>query len=171
MADEPPTGEVLDEPLVVRTHVTPWGFVVALPLAVMLAYLGAWALDAVPAGGPGGSPADTGLWLFSIPLIGFALFLFLIGIGELARYLKPAVEVVVDESGVTTYGILGGRRIAWGDIVETRVDGRHLSLKARAKGAPRTVRLHFDRLAIEPVKLVERLRLHRPDLKPTQISS
>ncbi|MGD9806319.1 MAG: PH domain-containing protein [Hyphomicrobiaceae bacterium] len=164
MAEVPPKTEIRSGPLVVRTHVMPWGFLVALPLATALACLGAWALDTgltIEANG-----VETQWWLFSAMLLGFALFLFLIGVGELARYLKPSVEAVVDDDGITTYGMLGARRIAWNDIVETRIDGRHLSIRARGKGAPRTLRLHFNRLAVDPARLVARIRHHRPDLKP-----
>jgi hypothetical protein len=158
--------EVWDGPLVVRTHVMPWGFLIALPLAGALALLGAWAADTGFAIDPHGGITETRWWLLSLVLAGFALFLFLIGVGELARYLKPSVEVVVDGDGITTYGMLGARRIAWDDIVETRIDGRHLSVRARGKAAPRTLRLHFNRLAVDPVRLVARIRHHRPDLKP-----
>jgi hypothetical protein len=144
----------------------PWGFIIALPLAIALAYLGAWALDAGLALEPSSSDAATRLWLVSLLLIGFALFLFLVGVGELARYLKPSVEVTVDGAGITTYGILGGRRIAWDDIAEARIDGRSLSLRAHGHGVPGSVRLHFNRLAIEPARLVARIRKHRPDLRP-----
>ncbi len=152
-------------PLIVRSHVMPWGFLVALPLALAFAYLGAWGLDAALA--PDFVAAeDAPLWLFSLPLLAFSLFLFLVGVGELARYLKPAVEVIVDGTGVTTFDLLGARRTAWGDMVEARVEGGQLCLRGRTdrRGSGRELRLNFNRLAIEPVLLVQRIAVHRPDL-------
>lgn len=171
MAEAPPKTDVQDEPLVVRTHVTPWGFLVALPFALMLAYLGAWALDIGVAHDPEASRLDNPLWIFSIPLLGFALFLFVIGVGELARYLKPAIEVVIDGDGVTTYGVMGARHIVWSELVETRIDSQHVALRARHKGTPKTVRLHFARLDVEPAQLMRRIARHRPDLQPILVST
>lgn len=158
----------LTEPLIVHTRVMPWGFVVALPLALCFAYLGAWIFDGglepVRTGGKGEVPATAMAGL----LIGFALFLFLIGVGELASYLKPAVEVVLDENGVTTRGVLGERRIAWGDLAEAVIDQGQLTLRgAKLRGArPRELRLNFNRLEVEPVRLLETIRKYRPDLAP-----
>jgi len=155
------------EPLVVRSHVMPWGFVVALPLALAFAYVGAWGLDLGLA--PEAIAAEHApLWIFSLPLLAFSLFLFLIGVGELANYLKPAVAVIVDASGVTTYGMLGARRIAWDDIVDGRIERGQLTLRGLVKptkGA-RELRLNFNRLAIDPALLVERIAAHRPDVLP-----
>ena len=155
-----------DETMVVHTHVTPWGFVVALPLALAFAYLGARALDAglVPNSIP--DLAEAPIWLFSALLIGFALFLFLVGVNELARYLKPAVEVVLDRDGITAHGMLGERRMSWSDLVEARTEGGQLALRARSgnRASLRTMRLHFNRLAIDPVVLMSRIGMHRPDL-------
>lgn len=171
MGEAPPNSDVFEEPLVVRTHVTPWGFLVALPFAVVLAYLGAWALDVGVAHDPTASRLDNPLWVFSVPLLGFALFLFVVGIGELARYLKPAVEVVIDGDGVTTYGAMGARHIIWNELVETRIDSQHVSLRARHKGTPKTLRLHFNRLAIEPTQLMRRIEQCRPDLPLIVVSN
>jgi len=170
MAEGPPKLEGREKPLVVHTHVTPWGFMVALPFALALAYLGARALDVGVADDPATSWFDNPLWVFSIPLLGFALFLFLVGIGELARYLKPAVEVAIDPDGITTYGMMGARRILWSELVEVRIDDQHISLRARHRGTAKTVRLHFNRLAVEPALLVRRIERHRPDLPPILVS-
>jgi hypothetical protein len=166
MAEVPPTAKVIEAPLIVHTSVTPWGFLVALPFALALAYLGGWALDVGASHDPTVSRLDNPLWVFSIPLLGFALFLFVVGIGEVARYLKPAVEVVIDGNGVTTYGAMGARSVVWNELVEVRIDAQHVSLRARHKGTPRTVRLHFDRLNIDPALLVRSIERHRPDLMP-----
>jgi len=170
MAVSPPQTVADEPPLVVRTHVTPWGFVVALPFALALTTLGAWALEVGFPHDPEVSRLDNPLWVFSIPLLGFALFLFAIGVGELARYLKPAIEVVMDDDGVTTYGVMGARRIAWNELVETHIDSQHISLRARHKGASKTLRLHFARLSAEAPELVRRIERHRPDLKPIIVS-
>jgi len=166
MAETPPKAEVIEAPLIVHTRVAPWGFVVALPFALVLAYLGGWALDVGASHDPSVSRLDNPLWVFSIPLLGFALFLFVVGIGEVARYLKPSVEVVLDGNGVTTYGAMGARSVTWNELVEMRIDAQHISLRARHKGTPRTVRLHFDRLAIDPALLVRSIERRRPDLTP-----
>jgi hypothetical protein len=158
------------EPLVVRSHVMPWGFVVALPLALAFAYVGAWGLDLGLA--PEAIAAEQApLWIFSLPLLAFSLFLFLIGIGELANYLKPAVAVVVDESGVTTHGMLGASRMAWDDVVECRIVGGQFTLRGLVKPSKgtRELRLNFNRLAIEPARLIKRIAAHRPDLVPVPL--
>ena len=159
--------ERLEERLVVHSHVTPWGFLVSLPLAVALVYLGAWGLDIGLLTEAVGRAPDGPLWIFSVPLLGFALFLFLIGVGELASYLKPGIEVIIDGDGVTTHGVLGKRFMAWGDILEARLEQGQLSLRARGKsrGTVRDMRLHFNRLAISPAVLVERIAARRSDLE------
>lgn len=160
----------LGQPLVVRSHVMPWGFVVALPLALAFAYVGAWGLDLGLA--PEAIVTEQApLWIFSLPLLAFSLFLFLIGIGELANYLKPAVAVVVDASGVTTHGMLGARRMAWDDVVDCRIQSGQLTLRGLVKPSKgtRELRLNFNRLAIEPARLVQRIATHRPDLVPAPL--
>jgi hypothetical protein len=169
MAEVPPETIVREPPLVVYTRVAPWGFVVALPFAAVLAALGGWALEIGIAHDPTASRLDNPLWIFSIPLLGFALFLFVVGVGELARYVKPTVEVVVDRDGITTYGLMGARHIEWNDLVEMHIDAQHIALRARHKGTPKTVRLSFNRLAIEPARLIRRIEMSSPaesDLYP-----
>lgn len=168
MPDPEAAKATVNEPMIVRTHVTPWGFLVALPLALGFAYLGARALDASMLPASLGSLDDPPLWLFSALLIGFALFLFLIGVGELASYLKPAVEVVLDRQGIATFGMLGERRLTWGELVEARIVGGQLSLRGRHgdRGGARNMRLHFNRLSVAPVDLIKRIERHRPDLGP-----
>ncbi len=155
------------DPIVVRTHVTPWGFVVALPLALTFAYLGAHALDGQIVPRQLGALVEPPGWTFGALLLGFALFLFLIGIAELAHYLKPSIEVVIDSTGVTTYGVLGERRHQWADVLGLDVDPSQVSLRmrSRGRGAARDVRLHFSRLAVEPVLLVDSIHAHCPDLE------
>lgn len=155
-----------DDMMIVRTHVTPWGFVVALPLALTFAYLGAQALDGHIVPRRLGVLVEPPAWTFGVLLLGFALFLFLIGIAELANYLKPSIEVVVDSAGVTTYGVLGERRYRWGDVLGIDHDESQLSLRVRGRsqGTSRDVRLQFSRLAVEPADLVQRIRTHSPDL-------
>jgi hypothetical protein len=156
------------EPLIVHSHVMPWGFVVALPLALAFAYVGAWGLDLGLA--PEAIVAERApLWIFSLPLLAFSLFLFLIGVGELATYLRPSVAIVVDANGVTTHGMLGARRMAWADVVDSRIDGDQLTLRGLVKPSKgtRELRLNFNRLEIEPARLIQRIAAHRPDLVPT----
>ncbi len=169
MAEVPPVPAARVVPLVVRTHVTPWGFLVALPMAFAFCYIGALILDEGAPLGQAERYADYA-WLAGLPLIGFGLFLFLIGIGELARYMKPAVELVMDGEGLTTYGVLGARRLYWEDIVELRIEDRHVAIRARHGGVAKTVRLHFDRLDVEPALVLDRIRRQRTDLEPVRIS-
>ncbi len=159
--------ERLYEPMVVRTHVTPWGFLVALSLALTFAYLGAHALDGHIVPRRLGVMVEPPAWTFGALLLGFALFLFLIGFAELAHYLKPSIEVVVDSAGLTTYGVLGERRHQWADVLDLDIDPSQVSLRVRGRnrGASRDVRLHFSRLAVEPTDLVDCIRGHCPDLE------
>lgn len=150
----------------VPTHVTPWGFLVALPLAAAFAYVGALALDAqiVPLQLDGIGPVP--FWASSAILLGLGLLLFLIGIAELAHYLKPTVALALDRDGVTTWGVLGARRSAWNDLVGLELSEGQLTLRARGRkpGSMRDVRLQFNRLAIAPAALLACILQHRPDL-------
>ncbi|MEZ5854646.1 MAG: hypothetical protein R3D67_07815 [Hyphomicrobiaceae bacterium] len=152
--------------LIVRSHVTPWGFLVALPLAFAFAYVGALTLDApiVPPRIEG--IGDLPFWLFSAILLAFALLLFLIGIAELAAYLKPAVQVVIDDQRLTTWGVMGARQFIWNDILAARVDDGQLVLRARGRkaGKQREARLHFSRLQIDPKELLAQILVRRPDI-------
>ena len=158
------------KPLVVRSHVTPWGFLVALPLALAFAYVGALSLDH-----PFLIPeivllGEVPFWLSGVVLLAFALLLFLIGIAELAAYLKPSVEVVIDHERVTTWGVMGERRFAWKDVVGARIDEGQLVLSARGRtaGKLREARMHFSRLQVDPAVLVRRILAHRPDIRVNQ---
>lgn len=155
-----------NEPTIVLSHVTPWGFVVALPLALVFAYLGASAIDAELLPNETGQAHTGPLWLFSVPLVGFALFLFLVGVGELASWLKPSVEVVMDEKGIATFGIAGERRLAWGDVSEASLGGGQVTLRGKigTDGSTRVLRLHFNRLEAEPAAVIAAILRHRPDL-------
>jgi hypothetical protein len=155
-----------DEPMIVRAHVTPWGFLVALPFALSLAYLGAWLIDADVAHHPLASLGESSISLLGVFLIGFSLYLFLVGVGELASYLKPAIEVVMDAQGIAIFGLLGERRMAWSDIVTASIEGDDLMLLVRARGgsARRRIRLPLSCLAVDPKKLLAMLQSHRPDL-------
>jgi hypothetical protein len=159
----------IDEPLIVRTHVTPWGFLVALPFALSLAYLGAWLIDADVTHHPLANLGGSSISLLGALLIGFSLYLFLVGVGELASYLKPSVELVVSGEGIAVYGLLGERRMAWSDLVEARIRGDHLVLVGQARGGlgGRSLRLALRRLAIDPKELVRKLQQYRPDLATT----
>lgn len=156
-----------EQPLVVRSRVTPWGFLVALPLAVAFSLVGAIAVDATGmlSERVGVFVAPPG-WLVGALLLAFALFLFLVGVSELVHYVKPSVEVIVDKTGVSTFGLLGERRFHWADITMAELGQGVLSLKVRGKGRlpPPDVRIHFNRLDLNPHVLIARVRAHRPDL-------
>lgn len=155
-----------DEPMIVHAHATPWGFLVALPLAMALGFLGAWQIDASAIEHPLTALGDHSISLFGAVLVGFSLYLFLVGVGELASYLKPAVEVVLDREGIAVYGLVGQRRMAWRDLAAARVEGDVLLLLARRRRpvGRRSVRLQLSRLAIDPKELLRKLQHHRPDL-------
>jgi hypothetical protein len=154
------------DPLVVRSHVTPWGFLVALPLALAFAYVGALTLDVPIVPQDILAVGELPVWLFSAILIGFALVLFLVGVSELAAYLKPSVELVMDDEKVTTWGVLGERRCPWSDIVGAEIGDELLVLRARDRkgGTGREVRLHFNRLAIAPSLLLGHVLRQKPDI-------
>jgi hypothetical protein len=161
-------------PLVVRSRVTPWGFLVALPLAVAFVLTGGATVDA-----SGLMPQRLGVfvappsWLPGMLLIGFGLFLSLIGVAELTRYLSPTVELVVDRTGLATYGLLGQHRLAWDEISAFQLAQGVLSLRSRQKSwlSSRDVRIHFNRLDLSPHVLLAHIRSYRPDLVPSLQSS
>ena len=99
--------------IVAHSRVSAWGFLVALPMALAF-LLSGWRAAAVNM-----APQRLGVfveppaWLIGSLLIAFALFLFLIGISELARYLKPSAEFVIDGDGIAAFGLFGERRFAW----------------------------------------------------------
>lgn len=153
------------EPLVVATHVTPWGFLVALPLALGYAFAGALALDASLGVGDTATFANSPVWIFSVPMLAFSLFLFLVGVSELASYIRPSVAVVVDEAGLHAYGLTGERVLPWSALTGMTLGRGQLELSFRRAGGrpPRHVRLPFNRLAIEPIDLISAIGRHRPD--------
>lgn len=155
-----------DEPLIVYAHATPWGFLVALPLALVLAYLGASQIDADEALHPLASLGGHSISLLGVLLVGFSLYLFLVGIGELAGYLKPAVEAVLDDEGIAIYSLVGQQRMAWRDVADTHLQADEFVLYGRMpnRSGQRSMRLHLSRLAIDPNALFLLLRKHRPDL-------
>jgi hypothetical protein len=158
-----------DVPLVVRSRVTPWGFLVALPLAAAFVLTGAVTIDA-----SGLMPDRLAVfvappsWLPGVLMVGFGLFLSLIGVAELARYLSPSVELVVDRGGLATFGLLGRRQLTWDDISGSQLARGVLSLRVRDRkwSQPGHLRIHFNRLDLSPHVLLARIRVHRPDLVP-----
>lgn len=153
------------EPLVVASHVTPWGFLVALPLALGYAFAGALALDASLGVSEVTAPANSPVWLFSAPMFAFSLFLFLVGVSELASFVRPSVAVVIDETGLHAYGLTGERVLPWSALTGMTLGQGQLELSFRRAGgrSPRHVRLPFNRLAIEPVDLIAAIGRHRPE--------
>ncbi len=139
---------------------------VALVFALLFAFTGVRAIES------GVTPERLGMFVSPPPgligavILAFALFLFLVGISELARYLRPAVEVVVDDSGVSTFGLLGRRRIAWADVSEITLHQGVLSVHGAGarSGRRRVLRIAATRLDAAPSVLVEHLQQHRPDL-------
>ena len=98
--------------------------------------------------------------------IAFAAFLFLVGISELARYVKPSTEIVMDADGIAAFGLLGERRFAWRDVIAVDLSPAQAALKIKGRGRmpPPDVRIHFDRLDIDRADILAVLRTHRPDL-------
>lgn len=158
----------LSFPLVLRSHVTAWGFLVALTLGLWLLFAGVLTIN-VPL-------LPRRLWVFVEPpswilgalLLGFAGFLFLVGVAELARFVRPSTELVVDYEGIRTYGLLGERRIAWEDMVASDVRPGSLSIRLRRHGrmARPALNIHFDRIDGGPATLIAAIRSQRPDLVP-----
>ncbi len=153
--------------LVIHSRVTAWGFLVALAMAAafMLSGLRALATSRMlpPRLGIFVEPPE---WLIGAMLIAFAAFLFLVGISELARYVKPSTEIVMDADGIAAFGLLGERRFAWRDVIAVDLSPAQAALKIKGRGRmpPPDVRIHFDRLDIDRADILAVLRTHRPDL-------
>jgi hypothetical protein len=149
-----------DEPLIVRTHVAPWGFVLALGLGLVFAGVGVVALESGAAPASVQSLAETPLWALGIVLLVASLVLFLNGVAELASWLLPSIELIVDAEGLTMSGVLGKRRVTWGEIRAITASRDEIAIEIAGHGVRhrRTLRLPLRRLAVEPEKLVSRLR-------------
>ena len=81
-----------DEPMIVRAHVTPWGFLVALPFALSLACLGALLIDADVSHHPLASLGENTIAVLGVFLIAFSLYLFLVGVGFILYALKHPLQ-------------------------------------------------------------------------------
>ena len=164
--------------LVAYSRVTIWGFLVALLMALAFCGSGLRAL-AVDVFAINVTPRNFGIfveppaWLIGGLLLAFAAFLFLVGISELARYLKPSAEIVIDGDGIASFGLLGERRFAWRDLIAVDAGSDQVSLKVRGKGRvpPPDVRIHFDRLDIDRGAILSTIWANRPDLLPKRFSS
>ena len=156
----------LDEPLIGRTRVTAWAFLVALAMALGFGTVGVQALTVEMLPAHLGVFVEPPSWLVGAALLAMAALLTLVGLFELVRWIKPAVEVVVDRDGVATHGLLGERRAAWPDIAAAEVHSGVVWLKLRRRGRIGTVPLNIDlaRIDVDPRVLVARLRAGRPDL-------
>lgn len=155
-----------NEPLIVRSRVSVWGFVVALVLAGLIGLIGVAALHTAVLPARLGMFVEPPSWLLGALLLGMAAFLALVGVAEFARYLKPAVEVVADADGLSTHGLLGQRRVPWLKLTRQHASGEVLTLEV-ARGrflARRPIRIDFSRLDIEPEDLLRRILTARPDL-------
>ena len=153
-------------PLVIRSRVMPWGFLVALTLALAFTWLGLRALETNMLPRRLGMFVEPPASLIGIAFMVFALFLALVGVSELVRYLSPSVEVVVDREGIVTYGLLGPRRAAWSDIRWSEIGDDVIAFKLRQKGRvpPHDMRVHFSRLDLGAPEVLAAIRQYRPDL-------
>jgi hypothetical protein len=153
-------------PLVIRSRVMPWGFLVALTLGLAFGWLGLQALQVNMLPRKLGVFVDPLASLIGIAFLVFALVLALVGVSELVRYLSPAVEVMVDHDGIVTYGLLGARRVTWTDIRWSEIGDDTIAFKLRQKGRmpPPDLRVHFSRLDLAPSDLLAEIERHRPDL-------
>ena len=152
--------------IVIRTRAQPWGAAVALPTAIafLLGGIVALFIPLLPARvGPFVEPPSS---LLGLAFLAMAALLFLVGIAELAHYLRPAPEVVIDDDGIALHGLLGERRVAWRQVQAASISGDLLSLKVLQTGRlnPFDVRVHFSRLDCTPGEIVAAIRSHRPDL-------
>ena len=155
-----------DKRLIVRTRVSVWGFLVALGLGAGYLSAGIAVIDVPLLPRHLGVIVDPPAWLVGVVLIAFAMFLFLVGVAELGRYLRPSAEVVVSDLGISTFGLLGERRVLWRDVMWIDVSDDLLSLKLRQKGRvpPPDARLLLSRLDITAPELKRAIRARRPDL-------
>ena len=159
--------------LVAHSRVSVWGFLVALTLAL------AFLVSGIRAAAVKMTPQKLGVfvepppWLIGGLLLAFAAFLFLIGISELARFLKPSAEIVIDGDGIASFGLLGERRFAWRDLIAVDAGSDQVSLKVQGKGRvpPPDVRIHFDRLDVVRAAVLSTIWANRPDLLPKRFSS
>lgn len=155
-----------DKRLIVRTRVSAWGYLVALGLGTAYLAAGIAVIDVPLLPRQLGVIVDPPAWLVGVVLIAFAMFLFLVGVAELGRYLRPSAEVVVSDLGISTFGLLGERRVLWRDVMWIDVTDDLLSLKLRQKGRvpPPDARLLLSRLDITAPELKRAIRARRPDL-------
>lgn len=155
-----------DTPLIVRTHVSAWGFVVSLILALTFLIAGWSALQSSMVPRQLGMFVEPPPWLFGVLLLIFALFLFLVGISEFARFVHPSTELVIDGEGVSTYGLLGRRHTGWADIIAADLTQSGLALKVRGRGRvpPPDMNIYFARLDVDPSTVLDHIAARRPDL-------
>lgn len=159
--------------LIAHSRVSIWGFLVALTMASAFFFSGLRAATVNMTPQKLGVFVEPPAWLIGGMLIAFAAFLFLIGISELARFLKPSAEIVIDGDGIAAFGLLGERRFAWRDLIAVDAGSDQVTLKVRGKGRvpPPDVRIHFDRLDIERGAILSTIWANRPDLLPKRFSS
>lgn len=155
-----------ETPLIVRTQVSAWGFVVALAMALAFLLAGWNLLQSNIMPNRLGVFVEPPPWLPGVLMLAFSAFLFLVGISELARYVRPATELVLDNDGVTTFGLLGRRHTAWPDILSADLAPSGLALKVRGKGRvpPPDLNIYFSRLDIDPSTILDHISARRPDL-------
>lgn len=153
-------------PLNVRTRVSIWGVVVALGFACAFLLAGIIAQAAPLLPSRLGIFVEPPPWALGLAFVVFALFLFLVGVAELVRYISPSVEVIVDADGIATIGLLGERRFRWQDVADADVNDDLLSIRVRLTGRVRkpAMRIYFSRLDVAPADLVAAIRNRRPDL-------
>lgn len=155
-----------DTPLVVRTHVSAWGFVIALAMALLFLYAGWNILHSNIMPNQLGVFVEPPPWLPGLLLLLFSLFLFLVGISEFARFVRPSTELVIDGDGISTYGLLGRRTASWTDMLAADLTPSGLAIKVRGKGRvpPPDMNIYFARLAVEPSTVLDHISARRPDL-------
>lgn len=155
-------------PLNVRTRVSVWGFVVALTFASAFLWGAALALAAPLLPRQLGVFVEPPIWLIAAAFLAMSVLLFLVGVAELVRYLSPAVEVIVDGDGIVCFGLLGERRVRWGDVKEVSVGDDLLTIRWQRAGGMRqpALRIHFSRLDVAPADLLAAIKMQRPDLLP-----
>lgn len=156
----------LAKPLVGRSRASRWGFLVAFAIALMFAIAGGMTLDRALVPSQLGVFVEPPSWLFAAILIGAALFMALVGVGELASYLKPSIVVTMDNEGVSAFGLLGRRRLAWAEIEAVTVHQGVFTIKGRTRQRKlrRTLHIAATGLDIPPGDLMAALRVRRPDL-------
>jgi len=159
--------------LIARSKSSPWGFLVALPMAFAFLTVGTLAMNLLELPQRVGIFVAPPSWIVGAVLAAFAVILFLVGIVELARWLSPAVEITVDANGISTFGLLGAERLSWNDVNSLETYGPLVVVGTRRRRRNGTSQLVIDtnRLDASPDQISRIISAHRSDLVARPIAA